>query len=269
MKYFFLLCLVGGFCIAQSVGAQDTTYTSMVTLPKLSGGEATAEQYVNILYILSISIAGILAMVKIIFAGVKYMLTDVVVAKGDAKKDILGALLGLVIVLGAVLILNTINPQLSTISFFRDGPSVGVVGSGGANQPPIISRGDTVCVEGTPNCTEENCNGEWGPSEIPGAGNVCSGELITPGDPNHDIPGDVTTVSDNDDIVQRINDFIKDAEANGLELATQPLQTNTQSSGEPRTTILNCKESGGTSYKIFARSNGAGRLICLKEAGTN
>lgn len=130
MKFLiFIPLLLLGVCITQSVEAADLTYKTMVTLPKLSGTENTAEEYVRALYILSISVAGILAVVKIIFAGVKYMLTDVVVSKGDAKKDIMGALLGLLIVLGAVLILNTINPQITTLSLFENGPSVGIVGT--------------------------------------------------------------------------------------------------------------------------------------------
>ncbi len=70
-------------------------------------------QYINALYLASISIAAFLAVIKIIFAGVKYMLSDVVPTKEAAKKDMYGALLGLLIVVGAVLILNTINPQLT------------------------------------------------------------------------------------------------------------------------------------------------------------
>ncbi|MFT5849383.1 MAG: hypothetical protein ACI9H6_000190 [Patiriisocius sp.] len=72
--------------------------------------------YVNSLYFAAISIAAFLAVLKIIFAGVQYMLTDVTTTKGDAKKTIRGALLGLLIVLGAVLILTTINPQLANLN---------------------------------------------------------------------------------------------------------------------------------------------------------
>ncbi len=62
---------------------------------------------------MSISIAALLAVVKIIIAGAKYMLSDIVTTKGEAKKDIRGALLGLLLIIGAVIILNTINPALT------------------------------------------------------------------------------------------------------------------------------------------------------------
>jgi len=81
--------------------------------------------YVNALYKAAISIAAFMAVVKIIFAGVKYMLSDVVTTKESAKKDIRGALIGLLIVIGAVLILNTINPQLKGLRAL-DGPPVDV-----------------------------------------------------------------------------------------------------------------------------------------------
>ncbi len=70
-------------------------------------------EYINLLYKMSISIAALLAVVKIIIAGAKYMLSDIVTTKGEAKKDIRGALLGLLLITGAVIILNTINPALT------------------------------------------------------------------------------------------------------------------------------------------------------------
>lgn len=76
--------------------------------------------YINFLYVLSISLAALLAVIKIIVAGVKWMLTDVVTAKADAKRDITGALLGLLIVLSAVVILTWINPNLVEFDILAD-----------------------------------------------------------------------------------------------------------------------------------------------------
>ena len=86
----------------------DTTSTGVIV-----GGMDTL---INALYALSIGIAALLAVIKIIIGGVKWMLTDIVTQKSEAKKDITGALLGLLVVLGAVLILNVINPELSKVS---------------------------------------------------------------------------------------------------------------------------------------------------------
>jgi hypothetical protein len=82
-------------------------------------------RYINTLYALSISIAALLAVIKIVVAGVKWMLSDVVTSKQDAKKDIQGALIGLLIVISAVLILTVINPALTKLTF--DAPFVGEV----------------------------------------------------------------------------------------------------------------------------------------------
>ncbi len=83
----------------------------LVDLPIDTQGDFN--QYINLLYKMSISIAALLAVVKIVIAGAKYMLSDVVTNKSDAKKDIQGALLGLLLILGAVIILNTVNPALT------------------------------------------------------------------------------------------------------------------------------------------------------------
>lgn len=84
--------------------------TPLLQFPQ--GGTTSFDSYINWLYVFSISIAALLAVVKIIIAGFKYVLSDVVSSKGQAKDDIKGALLGLLLILGAYIILNTINPNL-------------------------------------------------------------------------------------------------------------------------------------------------------------
>ncbi len=96
------------------VGAQ---YSPLVQVPGGTEGSGSFAGYINALYVWSIGIAGLLAVVKIIVAGAKYMTTDIVSTKGDAKKDIQSALLGLLLVAGAVLILTEINPNLLDLKF--------------------------------------------------------------------------------------------------------------------------------------------------------
>jgi hypothetical protein len=88
------------------------TFTPLVGIPGLEGN-ADFNTYINAVYGLAISLAALLAVIKIIIAGVKYMFTDIATDKGDAKKDIKGAVFGLVLVLSAVLILTVINPDLT------------------------------------------------------------------------------------------------------------------------------------------------------------
>lgn len=85
---------------------------NLVNLP--IGETDSFNDYINAIYVMFISIAALIAVVKIIIAGVKYMFTDIVTQKGEAKKDIQSALLGLLIVMSAVLILFVINPDLTT-----------------------------------------------------------------------------------------------------------------------------------------------------------
>ena len=91
----------------------DLTYRSMTILPgnlELEG--ATLSTLFSSLYLISIGLAALLAVFKIIIAGLKFMLTDAIPSRGDAKKDIEGALLGLILIISAVLILNVINPAI-------------------------------------------------------------------------------------------------------------------------------------------------------------
>lgn len=100
--------------------ADNPTYTPMVNIPFIDG-DMTIEDYTNAIYLLSISVAAVLAVLKITIAGVKYIMSDVVTSKESAKKDIKGALFGLLIVLAAVVILQTINPQLTQLDILATG----------------------------------------------------------------------------------------------------------------------------------------------------
>lgn len=117
-----VVILSAGFFAPDVLAA--VTYTPLVEIPRLENTQST-EQYVNALYLLAITIAALLAVVKIIFGGVKWMLSDVVTDKSAAKKDIRGALLGLLIVLSAVIILNTINTDLTNLNILGDAEGIG------------------------------------------------------------------------------------------------------------------------------------------------
>ena len=99
-------------------------------------GGGSFSDYVDFLYGLSIAIAALLAVIKIIVAGVKYMMSSLPGTKGNAKSEIQGALLGLLLILGAYLILNTINPALTktTVNFqsLKENPNL-------AKRPPALA----------------------------------------------------------------------------------------------------------------------------------
>ncbi len=95
--------------------AQGNVYSPLVDLSNAGQGNQvqTFEQYINFLYGMSIAVAALLAVIKIVIAGAKYMMSDVIGNKEGAKTDIQGAVLGLLLILSAVIILELINPQLT------------------------------------------------------------------------------------------------------------------------------------------------------------
>lgn len=99
-------------------GAQ-ITYEPLVGIPGVDNAATNFGKYLEQLYFLSISIAALIAVVKIIIAGVNWMLTDLISGKSDAKKDIQNSLLGLLLIVSAVIILETINPQLTNLNVLR------------------------------------------------------------------------------------------------------------------------------------------------------
>jgi hypothetical protein len=112
MKFFLTSILLGITLLPTSVMAQNF----LVGIPGIGSPTGDFDGYINAIYAMFISIAALLAVVKIVIAGVKYMFSDIVTQKSEAKKDIQGAIFGLVLILGAVLILTVINPDLTNFN---------------------------------------------------------------------------------------------------------------------------------------------------------
>lgn len=117
-------------------------------------GGLTFGDYINALYRLSISLAALLAVIKIIAAGVKYMFSDIVTHKEEAKKDIQGALIGLLVIIGAVIILNTVNTDITQNQILMD--------------PANVDGSDNTILEdiaaiqiGKLNSAQENCDKKY------------------------------------------------------------------------------------------------------------
>jgi hypothetical protein len=105
------------------VGEADfSKYTPLAPLPNPDGGPSLTEidvgsatafsTYVNYLVKLIIGLAAALAVVMIVWGGIEYMMTELIPEKAAAKKRMLEALLGLLLLLGSWIILNEINPKL-------------------------------------------------------------------------------------------------------------------------------------------------------------
>jgi len=115
MKQAALIITLALFIFPVITLAQTDSLTPFLTAG--DPGNGGIANLVNNLYALSITLAALLAVIKIIIGGVKWMMSDIVTEKSEAKKEIRTALLGLLIVISAVVVLTVINPQTANINF--------------------------------------------------------------------------------------------------------------------------------------------------------
>jgi hypothetical protein len=105
-----IACLIILAAVAHAVTTVNLNYPSFAS----SSGLA---DFVNKLYNWSLGIAGTLAVVMIVYGGIKYIVSAGNVGQqSDAKSIITNAIWGIVLLAGAYLILFTINPQLVNLS---------------------------------------------------------------------------------------------------------------------------------------------------------
>jgi hypothetical protein len=128
----FLLFLV--FPAYEFVKAETQKYTVLAPLPgtTIDGSKTDLATYLPGLIRWSIGLAAAMAVVMITFGGIMYATTDAIYEKEDGKKYIEDALWGLILVIGAWVILNTINPQILILNLNPGpiGPFDEVTGSG-------------------------------------------------------------------------------------------------------------------------------------------
>jgi hypothetical protein len=143
-KYLILLLLIPLTTLAQ-------TFEPLVGIPGATDGGGDLSAYLNAIYRISISLAALLAVLVLIKAGVKYMFSDIVTDKASAKSDIRGAILGLLLIISAVLILSTINENITNFSISiapievppqEDRP---ILPGGGGEVSALCSGADRIC----------------------------------------------------------------------------------------------------------------------------
>jgi hypothetical protein len=74
--------------------------------------QATIATYLPAMFQLIIGVAGVLAVIMIVWGGIQYLTTDAIQDKKEGKQRIQDALWGLILAIGAFIILNTISPNL-------------------------------------------------------------------------------------------------------------------------------------------------------------
>jgi hypothetical protein len=153
--FIFVIVLFGTASFAEA--SQNLPYEPLVGIPGVDNAASNFNQYINQLYFLSISIAALLAVIKIITGGVKWMLTGLVTSKEDAKNDIRSALLGLLLIISAVLILGTINPQLTNLEMLRSAGPVSLANrNNNAGQENTVIRGGVQKISGEGRVSNES-----------------------------------------------------------------------------------------------------------------
>lgn len=125
----------GGCVSTPPAPATQLTYTPLEPLPGGFQGVQTGNigPYVVSIFQLLMVIGAFLAVGALVVGGITYMVSEVVDKKSEAKQRIRAALWGLLLLLGAFLILNTINPQLVNFGGLFN-PTAGL-----PNNPPATS----------------------------------------------------------------------------------------------------------------------------------
>lgn len=99
--------------LAPFVCDQSTPGCTNGELTAFNPGQANALSiYLNIMIKIAIGVAAVLAVVMIVMGGIQYMTSELISSKEEGRHRITNALIGLLIALGAYLILYTINPNL-------------------------------------------------------------------------------------------------------------------------------------------------------------
>jgi len=111
----FCMCVFGVLYVPAVLAVDNDKYVPLAPLPGTTydgTGNTDLQKYLPGAFNLLIGLSLVLAVLMIIFGGVQYMSTDAVFGKKEGKERITAALLGLLIVLGAFLLLQTIDTNL-------------------------------------------------------------------------------------------------------------------------------------------------------------
>jgi hypothetical protein len=93
--------------------------------------------YLQAVFRLGLGLAVTFAILMLVVNGIRYMISDITGEKTKAKKGMQDAILGLLIVFGSILILNTINPQITRFNLSATiDRTIEAIKTGQASQPP-------------------------------------------------------------------------------------------------------------------------------------
>jgi hypothetical protein len=135
MKKIFALTILA-LIILPTIGVLAANdYTVLAPLPGIGdgGGTTTLQTYLPAIFNLLIGIAATAAVLNIVIGGFQYMTSDAINGKSAGKDRIQNALIAFVLILGAWIILYTVNPNLLNLNLNIETVNVGPSASGGGN----------------------------------------------------------------------------------------------------------------------------------------
>lgn len=135
------LVLIPLFLAPLTVFAGDSaTYNLMAPIGNTLTGSVDLSTYLQGAVKVIIGLAGVLAVLMLVICGIKTMGNPSVAAKSEAKECIANAIFGLLLALGAWMLLNTINPQILSgdLSMGNVAPPVSAPAGAPQTLPPGI-----------------------------------------------------------------------------------------------------------------------------------
>ncbi len=122
----FLFFSLFSFSFAQTEPTGPRDYEVIAPLPGIGAenGRTNLSTYLPAAFNLTVGIAVALAFIFITLGGVLYATSDALSGKQQGREYIENAVLGLLLVIGSYVILNTINPQILSFNILIERPTV-------------------------------------------------------------------------------------------------------------------------------------------------
>lgn len=103
------------------LGQSVPQYQPLAQIPLVNNSNPSLIGYLNAIFTLSIAVAAIVAVLRIVIAGFKYMIaTDGWANKEEAKSEIAAVITGLIVLLLSFIILQQINPDLVKLRVLQE-----------------------------------------------------------------------------------------------------------------------------------------------------
>lgn len=155
-----VLTVIAAFFFS-AVSALAQNYVPLSPLPG-TGEVSTSEpaEYFRNMFRVLVGVAGVLAVIIIMFYGIQYMLSTSEGKKSTARMGISSVVFGIFIILLSYIVLSVINPDLIKLRFFDKLKEIGKGLVEGEKEPVSEEKGPTQGEDAKQVQTVVNCEGE-------------------------------------------------------------------------------------------------------------